>query len=62
LSHANTKGKGINSEGWVGNQVSRQLGLRKEKRSEILEEISKNPFGEIKTINSMLMTKYQVTT
>jgi hypothetical protein len=30
LSHANAKGKGINSKGWVGNQVFRWLKLKKE--------------------------------
>jgi hypothetical protein len=31
LSHANTKGKGINSEGWVGNQVFRLAEEEKKK-------------------------------
>jgi hypothetical protein len=54
LSHANAKGKGINSESWVGNQVFRQLGLRKEKRrSEISGRDLQKPFGEFKTIHSL---------
>jgi hypothetical protein len=52
------KGKGIKSKDWVGNQVFRQLGLRKEKRrSEISARDLQKPFGEFKTVNSMLMTK-----
>jgi hypothetical protein len=31
LSHANAKGKGINSEGWVGNQVFRLAEKEKKK-------------------------------
>ncbi len=33
-SHANAKGKGINSEGWVGNQVFRQLDQEKSQKRE----------------------------
>ncbi len=46
LSPANAKGKGINSEGWVDNQVFRLAKRDEEVRS--LEEISKNIFGNIK--------------
>jgi hypothetical protein len=59
LSHANAKGKGINSKGWVGNQVFRQLGLRKEKRrSEISARDLQKPFGELKIVNSLQDYKY----
>ncbi len=46
LSHANAKGKGVNSKGWVGNQV---FGLaEKEKKARSLKEISKNLLGNLK--------------
>jgi hypothetical protein len=50
------KGKGYQ---WVGNQVFR-LGSRKElrKESEISGRDLQKPFGEFKTINSILLTKY----
>ncbi len=47
LSHANAKGKGIDSEGSEKSKIM---------RSE--EEIPRKPFGEFKTINSILLTKY----
>jgi hypothetical protein len=48
LSHVNAKGKGINSEGWVGNQVFRRIGSRKEKkRSEIYGKRSPKTVGGI---------------
>jgi hypothetical protein len=54
MSHANAKGKGINSEGWVGNQVFRRLD---QETSEISGRDLQKPFGEFKTVNFMLMTK-----
>jgi hypothetical protein len=57
LSHAIAKGKGIKSKGSFSNLVFRQLGLRKEKRRrEISARDLQKPFGEFKTVNSMMMT------
>jgi hypothetical protein len=62
LSHANAKGKGINSKGWVGNQVFRQLGLGKEKRrSEISAIYLQKPVGEFNNRNSLQDDKYYAT-
>jgi hypothetical protein len=55
LSHVNAKGKGINSKGWVGNQVFRWLDREK---SEISARDLQKPFEEFKTVNSILLTKY----
>jgi hypothetical protein len=57
MSHANAKGKGINSEGWVGNQVFRCLDQEKREKSKISGRDLQKPFGEFKTVNSMLMAK-----
>jgi hypothetical protein len=57
MSHANAKGKGINSIGWVGNQVFRCLDQEMREKSEISGRDLQKPFGEFKTVNSMLMTK-----
>jgi hypothetical protein len=52
LSHANAKGKGIDFEGWVGNQVFRLAEEEKKKRrkEEVRspEEISKKLLGNLK--------------
>ncbi len=47
MSHVNAMGKGINSEGWVGNQACR---LTEEEKEEVrsLEDISKNLSGNLK--------------
>jgi hypothetical protein len=62
MSHANAKGKGINSEGWVGNQVfrclDREKSQKRQKRVRSLQEISKKLSEEFKTVNSILLTKY----
>jgi hypothetical protein len=45
LSHANSNGKGINSKGWVGNQVFRLAEEeKKKKRSEISGRDLQKPF------------------
>jgi hypothetical protein len=58
MNHANAKGKGINPKGWVGNQVFRRLDQEKREHSEISGRDLQKPFGEFKTVNSMLLTKY----
>jgi len=56
LSHANAKGKGIDSKGWVGNQVFRLVKERRERKERKESEISgrdlRKPFWEFKTVNS----------
>jgi hypothetical protein len=48
LSHANAKGKGINSKGWSGNQVFRLAKeMMKKKRSEISGRDLKKSFWGI---------------
>jgi hypothetical protein len=44
LSHVNAKEKGINSKGWVGNQVFRLAEEEKKKRSEISGRDLQKPF------------------
>jgi hypothetical protein len=55
LSHANSKGKGIDSKGWVGNQVFR---LAEEMKEEVrsLEETSKNLLMNLKIEISFKIT------
>ncbi len=48
LSHANAKEKGINSEGWVGNQVFSLAEEEKKKRSEIYRRDLQKTFWGIK--------------
>jgi len=49
IPNANAKGKGIDSEGWVGNQVFRLVKEKKrEKRVRSQEEISENLSGNLK--------------
>jgi hypothetical protein len=52
FSLANAKGKG--TDDWV----IRSLDWLKKKRSEISGRELQKPFGEFKTVNSLLMTKY----
>ena len=50
ISHVNAKGKGINSKGWVGNQVFRRLDQEKREKSqksEISERDLQKAFWEI---------------
>jgi hypothetical protein len=56
LSHANTKGKGINSKGWDGNNIFR---LAKEmKKWDLWKRSPKKLWGEFETVNSLQDDKY----